>query len=271
MHHARGPLQPGQVAGELQVLTLVFGKDPNGGGAALWFVVGPVSILASSLSLIGSVPRPAATLIGVLLLAFVSPLSSSVQYSIYRRLVGPPPAVPATVTTPDGNVATVADAAPPTWATKAPPLGGGGRAFIGVTIVLAVIGLVSLPLAISAMFSRQLTLQGLSFPGSVPIGTVAFGTSGSLRTCTVLGQTAEAAAYAPIVYMGHFDRAATPADQVELHILRNGTEIASEVEKSGFYQCLGIETPETDIGPGTYDVEMWLNGRVAAHGTLIVH
>jgi cell division protein FtsW (lipid II flippase) len=28
----------------LQVLTLIFGKDPNGGGAALWFVVGPVSV-----------------------------------------------------------------------------------------------------------------------------------------------------------------------------------------------------------------------------------
>jgi cell division protein FtsW (lipid II flippase) len=28
----------------LQVLTIVFGKDPNGGGAALWFVIGPVSI-----------------------------------------------------------------------------------------------------------------------------------------------------------------------------------------------------------------------------------
>jgi cell division protein FtsW len=28
----------------LEVMTLVFGKDPNGGGAALWFVVGPVSI-----------------------------------------------------------------------------------------------------------------------------------------------------------------------------------------------------------------------------------
>jgi len=28
----------------LQILTLVFGKDPNGSGAALWFVVGPVSV-----------------------------------------------------------------------------------------------------------------------------------------------------------------------------------------------------------------------------------
>lgn len=28
----------------LQILTLVFGRDPNGGGAALWFVVGPVSV-----------------------------------------------------------------------------------------------------------------------------------------------------------------------------------------------------------------------------------
>jgi cell division protein FtsW (lipid II flippase) len=28
----------------LQVLTLLLGKDPNGGGAALWFVIGPVSV-----------------------------------------------------------------------------------------------------------------------------------------------------------------------------------------------------------------------------------
>ena len=28
----------------LQVLTLIFGRDPNGGGAALWFVIGPVSV-----------------------------------------------------------------------------------------------------------------------------------------------------------------------------------------------------------------------------------
>jgi cell division protein FtsW (lipid II flippase) len=28
----------------LQVLTLVFGRDPNGSGAALWFVIGPVSV-----------------------------------------------------------------------------------------------------------------------------------------------------------------------------------------------------------------------------------
>jgi cell division protein FtsW (lipid II flippase) len=28
----------------LQVLTLLFGRDPNGGGAALWFMLGPVSI-----------------------------------------------------------------------------------------------------------------------------------------------------------------------------------------------------------------------------------
>src|SRR5438094_5182913 len=28
----------------LQVLTLIFGRDPNGSGAALWFVVGPVSV-----------------------------------------------------------------------------------------------------------------------------------------------------------------------------------------------------------------------------------
>lgn len=28
----------------LQVLTLIFGRDPNGGGAALWFVIGPISV-----------------------------------------------------------------------------------------------------------------------------------------------------------------------------------------------------------------------------------
>src|SRR5437870_11122954 len=34
----------GTLAILLQVLTLVFGRDPNGSGAALWFVVGPVSV-----------------------------------------------------------------------------------------------------------------------------------------------------------------------------------------------------------------------------------
>lgn len=28
----------------LQILTLIFGRDPNGSGAALWFVIGPVSV-----------------------------------------------------------------------------------------------------------------------------------------------------------------------------------------------------------------------------------
>src|ERR671935_1318143 len=28
----------------LQILTLAFGRDPNGSGAALWFVIGPVSV-----------------------------------------------------------------------------------------------------------------------------------------------------------------------------------------------------------------------------------
>jgi len=34
----------GTLAILLQVLTLVFGRDPNGSGAALWFVLGPVSV-----------------------------------------------------------------------------------------------------------------------------------------------------------------------------------------------------------------------------------
>ena len=34
----------GTLAILLQVLTLVFGRDPNGSGAALWFIVGPVSV-----------------------------------------------------------------------------------------------------------------------------------------------------------------------------------------------------------------------------------
>jgi hypothetical protein len=206
-----------------------------------------------------AVPAPVATVIGVLLLAFVAPLSGSVQYSAYRRLVGPPPA------TERGT-----GAATPRTAS-APPFTGGSRAFVGVTVVLAVIGLVSLPFAMSTVFSRQLNLQGLTFPGAVPAGTVVFGTSASLRTCSVLGQKSEAPAYSPIVYMGHFDRPATVADEVQLHILQDGTEIANEVETSGNYQCLGIEIPETDIGPGTYEIRMWVGGRVAARGTLVVH
>ena len=31
----------------LQLLTLAFGRDPNGSGAALWFTVGPVSMIVA--------------------------------------------------------------------------------------------------------------------------------------------------------------------------------------------------------------------------------
>jgi hypothetical protein len=87
----------------------------------------------------------------------------------------------------------------------------------------------------------------------------------------VRGQTTKAAAYSAIVYMGHFDHPATFVDEVRLRIVQDGTEIVNEVERSGGFQCLGIDTPETDIGPGTFEFEMLVSGRVAARGTLFVH
>jgi hypothetical protein len=235
-------------------------------------VIGPAALLASGLTLFNAVPGAVATGLSALILIFVTPFSTILQYSIYRRLVGPPvqagmpPGEPEAIPpAPDAMPAAV-----PPHASAAPPFGGRARALLGATIVLGVVGLVAAPFAFGALMARQLSVPGRSFPGNVPAGSVVFGPTGNLQTCTVNNQTTTAAPFSPIVFMGHFRRPATPLDVVRMRVSVDGTEIVNEVENRGSFECLGISTAETDIGAGHYEFRMFLNDELTAEGLLTV-
>lgn len=260
----------------------------------LGLVLAPTSFLATAITAITGLPALVASIVGGLVLAFVGPLGICLLYSAYRRLVGPvaatAPITPTFVAPPAPAGATDesaspgspgpivvwtpelpgARAAPPAAGFIAPVLGTRGRAFVGVTIVLAIVGLVSAPLAIGSILGRVPTMPSTTFPGNVPAGAVVFGTSGNLRTCTVSNQMTTAAAFSPIAFMGHMARTATPSDEVRLVVTRDGTEILNKVQTAATYVCLGTATPESDIESGTYVFEIRLNGEASAIGTLVV-
>jgi hypothetical protein len=225
----------------------------------LGLLVAPASFFAGAIGLVGPLAGAPAVLLGVAGVALISPLASALYHAAYRRLV------------PRIAVATTGGAAvPQAVGFDAPVLGTRGRALIGATLVVAIVGLVSVPFTIGAALSRQLDGPDGVFPGNVPAGTVAFGTSGNLRTCTVQDQFTVAAPFSPVVFMGHLATAATPDDEVRLLITVNGTQIVNEIEERSSYACLGTGQAETDIGAGTYLFQVFLNGQVSAQGTLVV-
>jgi len=260
----RVPSRPSLVIGAVVALALLgvttLPPDTRSAGARLailviGLLVGPAAVTASGLVAMNLVPGAIATGISALLGAFLTPISSIVQYTLYRRLVGPPTPSPSSLQ--------------PVIAP--PPFDRRARLLVGATIVLAIAGLVAAPFAFGALMARQLNFPGRPFVGNVPAGTVVFGPTGNLQTCTVNSQTTTAAPFAPIVFMGHFQRAATPLDVVRLRVSVDGTEIVNEVENRGTFECLGISTPETDIGAGLYDFQMFLNDQLTAEGELTVH
>ena len=223
------------------------------GGAfiVMGLLVGPASFLAGALASFDALRGVAAIMLGGLVVAFLSPLTTAMYHAAYRRLV---------VSSEAGRAA----------GFTAPKLGNAGRALIAASIAFAVVGCVSVPVTMNSLLQRQLNGPGGLFPGNVPVGTVAFGIAGDLRTCTVLGQITTTTAFSPVVFMGHLQRPATPSDEVRLRITLNGTDLVNEVESPGAYSCLGTATPETDIAVGIYEVTMLVNGAVSAHGALVV-
>jgi hypothetical protein len=167
----------------------------------------------------------------------------------------------------------------------APRLGTAGRVILVLAIALGIAGIAGGPYMVGQYIAGRLSVPGGAgfpgfpnipgFPGSsaagaVARGTVAFGTSSSLLTCTVQGQTTFLPAGGQGVWIAAFSRRTTLNDEVRLRITVNGKETANDVQPRGSFDCLGTEKVETGLAPGTYVFEVLVNGRVDALGTLVV-
>lgn len=264
----------------------------------LGLLIGSTSLLAAALTVLTALPVLATSIIGGLLLAFVSPLSSTLQYSAYRRLVAPAPPAALVSTAPTPTAAPIAPAGPDsgadgsvapsgafyTWTAAsastdppptapvtfvAPTLGGRGRAFVAATIVLALAGVVSGPLALGSFVNRQLTLPGATV-GRVPPGTVVFGAQAALGACAVFGSFTSMPASGSFTWVASFSKPTKATDRIRVVIKFNGTEAVNETETPGAFNCIGNGATESGLSPGLYDFTVLVNDAVSAHGTLVV-
>jgi hypothetical protein len=179
-------------------------------------------------------------------------------------------------------------AAPDAPPFEEPQLGTGARAIIGVLLAMTLAGVLVVPYVILQLTSGQLRVPSFptfptspngpgtpTFPGfpglsgNVARGTVAFGTSADLATCTVDGQTVFMPASNQFYWMAQLTRRTTVSDDVRLRITLDGEELFSAEQDPGVYDCLGTEDPETGLGAGVYVFEVLINGQVNATGTII--
>jgi hypothetical protein len=268
---------------------------PAGLGAA--FALFPAMFGGSPLLVVGAA-------IGI---AVLTPLSSLLTFSAYRRLVPPiapswtdapraglPVAqlVPAVDAVPGPEPATTAPTATadlpaeqPRPAFRVPSFGTAAKAILALVIALDVAGVLVVPYVVGEFAAGRITLPrfpgfpgfpgapGSGFPGrdgSVTPGTVAFGTSGDRETCSVENELIFVQESRPVVWMAALAPAAAAGDEVRLRISRDGTQISDTQQAPGPYDCLGTDVPEPPLGPGFYMYEVLVNGRVSAEGTLIV-
>ena len=260
----------------------------------------PAGLGAGALIAATRIPSVVILLVGGVLVAIVSPLGSIAQLSAYRRAFPPEPEPPprerpswlqnpvvdetfAATSAAAGGIgasmvpgSSVPQATPPSpvaapipsreAAAPPPDFGRVARGIAGLTGAIAILGVAAFGFAVVSRITGSLGTDA----GNVPPGTVAFGSQGSLQSCSVYGQATTMLAKTETVYIGHFRRPATSSDEVRLRVSLDGTEIINEVEKRGSYVCLGSDTPETDIEAGTYHFAIYLNDELTAEGTLIV-
>ncbi|HUQ43811.1 MAG TPA: hypothetical protein VM451_05275 [Candidatus Limnocylindria bacterium] len=169
-----------------------------------------------------------------------------------------------------------------------PQLGSGAKAILAVLLAMTIAGVLAVPYVILQFTSGQLQLPSFpTFPtspngpgtptspgfpglsGNVARGTVAFGTSADLSTCTVDSQTVFMPATNKFFWMAQLTRRTTVSDAVRLRITLDGEEIVNAPQDPGVYDCLGTEQAETGLGAGVYVFEVLINGQVNATGTII--
>jgi hypothetical protein len=161
-----------------------------------------------------------------------------------------------------------------------PPFGTAARVILGITLVLGIGGLIAVPIAAGQLLARLSELGGPGAPGvpglpgfqvgNVPAGTVAFGTSADLVTCTIEGQLAVVPASGSFVWLGSLTSRVRPSDDVSIRVTLGGQEFANIAQPPGSYDCLGTDEPEVGLPPGTYTFEILVNGQPRATGTVFV-
>lgn len=234
----------------------------------LGLLVAPASLGSVLLLFPGMFGQPLLIIAAGLLIATLTPLTSLLLFSAYRRLV---PARAAVAQKP---------------AFVAPRLGAAGVGVLTVMLVLGVGGIVSASWVVGEVAAGRIALPvfpgrgapnipGFPFPGfpgggRVAPGTVAFGTSANLATCTVQGRTVIVSAPGSVAWVAALTRPVTPSDQVRLVVLRGATEITDDIQDPATYLCLGTENPETGIERGVYTFEVYVNDGLDASGTLFV-
>jgi hypothetical protein len=204
-----------------------------------------------------------------------------------------PAAAPASPTAPAAaplvswsqpSGAPAAAAASATKPVFAPPrFGLAGQVILVLMLALGVGGIVSVGWFLGELAGGRVnfpTLPGMpgssAFPGfpgldgEVTPGTVAFGTSSDLDTCTVQGQTTVMPESGEILWIAAFTRRTSSTDEIRFRVTHDGQEIVNEIQAPGVFDCIGVEDPETGLTPGVYTFEVLLNGGVDARGTLIV-
>jgi hypothetical protein len=166
-----------------------------------------------------------------------------------------------------------------------PVFSGGAKAILAALVAFSIAGVLAVPYVVGEFTSGRIhfptfpgipnspTGPGSGIPGlggNVAPGTVAFGTSISLSSCTLSGQTTTADGTDEVFWLAQFTRTTSFTDEIRLRIKFDGTEVLDEVESRGRFACLGTDTPEVGLDPGIYTFEVLINGTLDATGTLFV-
>ena len=90
----------------------------------------------------------------------------------------------------------------------------------------------------------------------------------TLRSCEVHEQRSTFTALEGFAWIATLTTPATPDEKVELRVSEGGAVLGVVPEESGFFICLGPPGRDVGLPPGTYLIEIVVDGQVRAAGTV---
>ncbi|HJP89711.1 MAG TPA: hypothetical protein VJ850_11815 [Candidatus Limnocylindrales bacterium] len=230
-----------------------------GSAIVIWLAIAAASFSVGLLELSDNV---AVVVITTLVsAAFVGPFFACLVVSWYRRLV------------PPGGFRPSSD--PTTASFTEPVFGEGARRLLGVTLVLAAIGIVSFPTTWQRMWDRlgafiPYTTPGASGAGRMVPGAVVFGATSTPSLCAVATPKSTFSHTESFTWVAAVLPPVGPTDNVQLRATRDGVVLGVIDEPSGSFFCLYPSERESGFVPGTYLYEILVNGQVRASGTVTI-